>query len=64
MEQVLILIHPKSGVGIAPGPPGSTGPACAISRILDINEYYIVDVLWCQPIKLIHVVSTSEFHEY
>ena len=23
-----------------------------------------VDVLWCQPIKLIHVVSTSEFHEY
>ena len=25
---------------------------------------YIVDVLWCQPIKLIHVVSTSEFHEY
>ena len=25
---------------------------------------YILDVLWCQPIKLIHVVSTSEFHEY
>ena len=25
---------------------------------------YIVDVLWCQPIKLIHVVSTLEFHEY
>ena len=24
----------------------------------------ILDVLWCQPIKLIHVVSTSEFHEY
>ena len=24
----------------------------------------IVDVLWCQPIKLIHIVSTSEFHEY
>ena len=23
-----------------------------------------IDVLWCQPIKLIHVVSTSEFHEY
>ena len=23
-----------------------------------------LDVLWCQPIKLIHVVSTSEFHEY
>ena len=21
-------------------------------------------VLWCQPIKLIQVVSTSEFHEY
>ena len=25
---------------------------------------YILDVLWCQPIKLIQVVSTSEFHEY
>ena len=25
---------------------------------------YIVDVLWCQPIKLIQVVSASEFHEY
>ena len=25
---------------------------------------YLVDVLWCQPIKLIQVVSTSEFHEY
>ena len=24
----------------------------------------ILDVLWCQPIKLIQVVSTSEFHEY
>ena len=24
----------------------------------------IVDVLWGQPIKLIQVVSTSEFHEY
>ena len=23
-----------------------------------------VDVLWGQPIKLIQVVSTSEFHEY
>ena len=23
-----------------------------------------VDFLWCQPIKLIQVVSTSEFHEY
>ena len=25
---------------------------------------YLIDVLWCQPIKLIHIVSTSEFHEY
>ena len=25
---------------------------------------YVLDVLWCQQIKLIHVVSTSEFHEY
>jgi hypothetical protein len=28
------------------------------------NGYYVLDVLWCQPIKLIQVVSTSEFHEY
>jgi hypothetical protein len=27
-------------------------------------RYYILDVLWCQQIKLIQVVSTSEFHEY
>ena len=29
-----------------------------------IQYTYTVDVLWCQPIKLIQVVSTSEFHEY
>ena len=29
-----------------------------------IPTYYILDVLWCQPIKLIQVISTSEFHEY
>jgi hypothetical protein len=27
-------------------------------------DTYLVDVLWCQPIKLIQVVSTSEFHKY
>ena len=27
------------------------------------EDGYILDVLWCQPIKLIHVVSTSEFHD-
>ena len=26
--------------------------------------HYLLDVLWCQPIKLIQVVSTSDFHEY
>ena len=30
----------------------------------EFTSMYVVDVLWCQPIKLIHVVSTSEFHEY
>ena len=25
---------------------------------------YVLDVLWGQPIKLIQVVSASEFHEY
>ena len=24
----------------------------------------MIDVIWCQPFKLIHVVSTSEFDEY
>ena len=28
------------------------------------SQFIDVDVLWCQPIKLIQVVSTSEFHEY
>ena len=27
-------------------------------------DCYAIDVLWVQPIKLIQVVSTSEFHEY
>ena len=44
-----------------------------ISKLNEIDEndndsvegtVYILDVLWCQPIKLIQVVSTSEFHEY
>ena len=29
-----------------------------------INSVYLLDVLWGQPIMLIQVVSTSEFHEY
>ena len=29
-----------------------------------IISTYLLDVLWGQPIKLIQVVSTSEFHEY
>ena len=29
-----------------------------------VTNTYVIDVLWCQPIKLIQVVSTSEFHEY
>ena len=29
-----------------------------------LGTYYLVYVLWCQRIKLIQVVSTSEFHEY
>ena len=30
----------------------------------DEVQQYLLDVLWGQPIKLIQVVSTSEFHEY
>ena len=29
-----------------------------------LTTYYVVEVLWCQPIKLIQVVSTSELYEY
>ena len=29
-----------------------------------VSKWYRVDVLWDQPIKLIQVVSTLEFHEY
>ena len=28
------------------------------------QQVCVLDVLWCQPIKLIQIVSTSEFHEY
>ena len=33
-------------------------------QVRHFSSYYIIDVLWCQPIKLIQVISTSEFHEY
>ena len=36
----------------------------AILNYMTYQDDYVLDVLWCQPIKLIHVVSTSEFHEY
>ena len=32
--------------------------------LLSAQQLHTLDVLWCQPIKLIQVVSTSEFHEY
>ena len=31
---------------------------------MGLSYGYSLDVLWCQLIKLIHFVSTSEFHEY
>ena len=40
------------------------GPSWAFSGPHTIFIRCILDVLWCQPIKLIRVVSTSEFHEY
>ena len=33
-------------------------------KIVQRHMAHPVDVLWCQLIKLIQVVSTSEFHEY
>jgi hypothetical protein len=37
---------------------------CLLVIWLREHATYILDVLWGQPIKLIQVVSTSEFHEY
>ena len=28
------------------------------------RDTYLIDVLWGQPIKLIQIVSTPEFHDY
>ena len=33
-------------------------------RIQWFLNYYLLDVLWCQPIKQIQFFSTSVFHEY
>ena len=35
-----------------------------LTILLHSLRTYLLDVLWGQPIKLIQVVSTSEFHEY
>ena len=35
-----------------------------LKRLKEQVSTYVLDVLWCHPIKLIQVVSTSEFHEY
>ena len=43
---------------------GCTVWYCTIPYAIYITEQYRLDVLWCQPIKPIQVVSTSEFHEY
>ena len=37
---------------------------CLIFPSLRLSVTYVLDVLWGQLIKLIQVVSTSEFHEY
>ena len=40
-------------------------PPLSIFTLLNLHgAWYPIDVLWGQPIKLIQVVSTSEFHEY
>ena len=35
-----------------------------VNLFVDMITTTYLDVLWCQPFKLIQVVSTSEFHEY
>ena len=42
----------------------STSNESAHSEPFHIRPIYLLDVLWGQPIKLIQVVSTSEFYEY
>ena len=53
---------------------GAVGKTCLLvsystnkfpsSYVPTVSTTYLIDVLWCKPIKLIQVVSTSEFHEY
>ena len=38
--------------------------AVLVPRCVHLLHTYLVDVLWCQPIKLIQVVSTSEFYDH
>ena len=42
----------------------SRGNPNQIANVENVPTKYVLDVLWCQLIKLIQVVSTSEFHEY
>ena len=35
-----------------------------VIKMHDLSGGSLIDVIWGQPIKLIQVVSNSEFHEY
>ena len=39
-------------------------PVLIVLKFWKVQYWCLLDVLWCQPIKLIQVVSTSELHEY
>ena len=54
---IIIIVWLYAALGCCPPFLGWGGYALG-------NSTYRVDVLWCQLIKLIQVVSTSEFHEY
>ena len=39
-------------------------PDMLVEHIVNTECTYLLDVLWGQPIKLIQVYSTSEFHDH
>ena len=50
--------------GAVYGPAAGVTVGMIIADIFGFLGEYILDVLWCQPFKLIQVVSTSKSHEY
>ena len=62
----LLILQITDAIHVGVGISDITGPAAGTPMVtfIELPNTYLLDVLLCQPIKLIQVVSTSEFHEY